>query len=149
MLFYNKYLRALTIMLQNKLNNIQKKKCINYFCFILIFLSCIYTNEIFARRVAPQQAEPIHYNGVIYSSRYDHGGIIEARDKNTKKLLWKKQIYFVKYHKHVEKDIQEIFITKIIPMKRYILIMNEKNETYKLFFKTHKIMLIPKKHEKT
>ena len=66
-----------------------------------------------------------------------NGGVVEARDPKTKKLLWQVQVYKTEY-KALEKDVQDVFITSLTLDKVHnLLIMSdEKSRVFVLNLST-------------
>ncbi len=115
----------------------------------IILLLCL-TQGVFAKRLAPAEVESVTYDGVVYSvlkwgkvkGLDQNGGYLIAKDKKTKKVLWQKRIYKIKYSKQLETDIQDIFITKLSLSddKKDLVINNERGETYHLNLKTKEVI---------
>ena len=72
-----------------------------------------------------------------------NGGVVEARDPKTKKLLWQVQIYKTEY-KALEKDVQDVFIKSLSLDKVHnLLIMSdEKSRVFVLNLSTKKVTQI-------
>ncbi len=58
------------------------------------------------------------------------GGYLEAKDLKRKKVLWLSEVYSVSYVPGMETDVQDVFITSIVPEGKNLLITDEKNRTY-------------------
>lgn len=116
-------------------------KIINKFIrfeLIILFLF-LAVSTAFAKRMPAPDVPSIAYHGVIYSAKYSQGGIIEAQNATTKKLLWSKQIYQVHYIADLETDVQDVFIKNIKIKNGNLLITDEKDRYYSLNLKTRKI----------
>ena len=61
-------------------------------------------------------------------------GFVEARHPETKKLLWRIQIYNIKYDPALEQDVQDVFIKTMSLDKKNnsLLISDERSRTYAL-----------------
>ena len=59
-----------------------------------------------AKRMAPKLAKPVVHDGITYST--EGMGFLVAKKDN--KLLWKVQVYQIKYNPSLEKDVQDVFI---------------------------------------
>jgi hypothetical protein len=58
--------------------------------------------------------------------RVQNGGVVEARDPKSKKLLWRVQIYKTVYDQDLERDVQDVFIKTLSFDKRHnLLIMSD------------------------
>ena len=73
-----------------------------------------------------------------------NGGVVEARDPKTKKLLWQVQVYKTEYDEGLEKDVQDVFITSLTLDKVHnLLIMSdEKSRVFVLNLSTKKVTQI-------
>jgi len=75
----------------------------------------------FAARDVPPPPKPVIADGVRYEEAANarrrgfqqSGGVIVATDSKTKAELWALQVYQVRFDPAEERDIQEIFITKL------------------------------------
>ena len=75
----------------------------------------------FAARDVPPPPKPVVADGVRYEEATNarrrgfeqSGGVIVATDSKTKAELWALQVYQVRFDPAEERDIQEIFITKL------------------------------------
>ena len=93
----------------------------------------------YAKRAPAPEVPAVTYHGVNYLATYAHGGVIEAYSVKTKNMLWRKKIYDITYQPQLEKDIQDVFITQMHVKEGRLIIKDEKNHTYALNLKTHKV----------
>ncbi|MDA7629867.1 hypothetical protein N8670_03420 [Akkermansiaceae bacterium] len=107
--------------------------------------------NVMAKRAAPEKVSPIATDKAVYSvphfpggDRMQNGGVIEARDSKTKKLLWQVQIYKTKYDEALEKDVQDVFIKSLTLDKVHnLLIMSdEKSRVFVLNLITKRVTQI-------
>ena len=73
------------------------------------------------KRGALPEVAPVMINGVEYSvihwghelGEQQNGGFVVATDSTTGVRLWVLQVYETKYNEQIERDTQDIFITKL------------------------------------
>ncbi len=121
---------------------------------LIVLFAILFAPSIFAKRSAPDPVAPIEHNGVIYSVEHwgktkdsnQNGGLIIATDSKTNKVLWQKLIYKIEYDNNLEGDVQDVFITKLTLSedKKFLIIINEKKETYQLNLETKEVLHIIK-----
>lgn len=77
--------------------------------------------------------EPVNSNDIEYSApqRFDCKGCIEAREIDTDSLLWRYEVYSIKYDSTIETDVQDVFIKELEIRNDTLFITNELNEVYK------------------
>lgn len=109
---------------------------------ITLFLFFTFTTTAYAKRSPAPEVPAVVYHGVVYSASYHKGGVIDAYSVKTKHLLWKKQIYFVKYNPHLERDVQDVYIKKMKLHHGHLLIKDERNRVYSLDLYTHRVRMM-------
>jgi hypothetical protein len=118
--------------------NIMHKVISGFFiCYLAISIT-----ECLSKRLSPSPVPDIIHNSVVYSAAFSDGGFVAAHDKNTKRLLWKIRVYRIHYQPGLEKDIQDVFIKKMVFKNGNLLIADEKNRRYLLNLRTHKVRFI-------
>ena len=95
-----------------------------------------------AKRAAPKDVLPIATDNAVYTAPHvklpqfsmRNPGFVEARHPETKKLLWRIQIYSIKYDPTLEQDIQDIFIKTMSfdNKNNSMLVSDERSRTYVL-----------------
>ena len=116
----------------------------------IITLGLLFSSSVMAKRIGPPKVAPIVTKSAIYSApafhhAYDHhGGVIEAREPGTEKLLWRVRVYEVVYEKNLETDVQDVFIRTLSLDKEHgLLIMSdESNRVFVLDMDTKKVTQI-------
>jgi len=102
----------------------------------------------FAKRMAPEAVAPVTTEKAVISvphfpkgKRAQNGGVVEAHHPETKKLLWRIQVYRTVYDKNLEKDVQDVFIKSLSFDKSHnLLIMSdEKGRLFVLNLKTKNV----------
>ena len=99
------------------------------FLFIFLGLQC---NMVEAKRLPPQEVEPVIYNGVKYTATHEKMGYVEAWDIKTGKKLWEKKVYDVKIDPHMEADVQWVFITNLSIKDGKLIVVNENGDRYEI-----------------
>ncbi len=108
---------------------------------IVTFLA-IMTSISFAKRLAPSSVPAIAAGGIEYRVPHKEMGCIEAWDVKRKGMIWRRQIYVVKYHLDLERDVQDVFIKTIKRKKNTLVIENERESRYQLDLKTLEIKVL-------
>ena len=112
--------------------------------FILLFFILLAFTPITstAKRPVPTYVTPINSRSIEYSAPHSQIGCIEARDTSTKQLIWRRQIYTIKYNLDLERDVQDIHIYTIKLSDSSMFITNEHKSEYKLDLETLNIKLL-------
>lgn len=97
---------------------------------------------VMAKRGAPKPVPPVKSGDVEYRVAHDHMGTVEAWDVNTGKMLWRKEIYKVKYDKNLEKDVQDVYVTSTGLKGTVLTVKNERGSEYELDLVTNQVKLI-------
>lgn len=85
-----------------------------------------------AKRSPPEKVAPVKAAGVEYRVNHDQMGCVEAWDTASQQLVWRKQIYVVRYDVDLERDVQDVFITSVSVKGEKLLIKNERGSEYEL-----------------
>ncbi len=91
---------------------------------IFIIFTLIVSSTSFAKRLSPKPVPSIVSGDYEYTVPHVYkldlhgdspirGGVILVRDVKTKEPLWAFQVYETKYDLELEKDVQDVFITKM------------------------------------
>lgn len=106
----------------------------------------------FAKRAAPKEVDPVVDHGVKYLAPHvtpgyakAHGyptcaiGCIEARSVDSEKLLWRLQVYEIKYDEKLEHDVQDDFINKLQIKNGNLFVETEHGDKFIVNLKTHEV----------
>jgi hypothetical protein len=93
-----------------------------------------------AKRAAPQDVAPVVARGIRYEVPHfgalhgeaQNGGYVRAWDVKSKKMLWDRAVYSVRYDPQREKDVQDVFITEIRVRGGRLLVKNERSEEFEM-----------------
>ena len=111
-----------------------------------IILSMLCISESEAKRAVPSKVLPVKIGSIEYSA--PHGklqnqmGCIEARKVGSGKLLWRRQVYVVKYDPDLEGDVQDVYIKNFKIKGNSLIITNERKSEYQLNLKTLHIKVL-------
>lgn len=101
-----------------------------------------------AKRMGPEEVPPIATDTAVFSAphfpegnRPQNGGVVEARDPKTKKLLWQVQVYKIQYDPSLEKDVQDVFIKSMTldQVHNLLILSDEKSRLFVLNLTTRKV----------
>ena len=89
-----------------------------------------------AKRLPPKEVAPVVVGGVEYKvphfgalhGKSQNGGYVQAWDVKTRKLLWDRIVYRVRYDDSLEKDVQDDFITAIRVKGGHLFVKTERSE---------------------
>lgn len=107
-----------------------------------LILTLLISTTTLAKRGGPQDVEPVIYDGVKYVAVHwgfvrkleQNGGYVEAFDQRTGKQLWRIRVYMITYDGR-EKDVQDVFITKLGIEQGRLIVTNEKGEKFSVDLK--------------
>jgi len=106
----------------------------------------------FAKRLAPAMVEPVVAEGVKYlAPQVTPGyieaygvptcptGCVEAWEEKTGKLLWRVQVYEVKYDHQRERDVQDVFVRFLTIKDGSLVVENESGARFTVDVKSHTV----------
>jgi len=110
----------------------------------IIVLSTIFVllsgSMVHAKRNAPEDVPSIDRSKVEYRAPHAQMGCVEAWQGKT--LIWRRQIYVVKYTVGLERDVQDVFI-KTIELKGNVLVVtNERKSEYEVDLETLEVKVL-------
>lgn len=100
--------------------------------FLMLVLSLHPASLASAKRSAPGRVEPVRSGDIEYRATQNQMGCVEAWDTKRNELIWRRQIYVVKYTVGLERDVQDVFIRTIELKENTLLIKNERDSEYRL-----------------
>ncbi len=111
---------------------------------IAIIIALALALPAYAKRMAPKEVSPIQKNGVEYSAPIEKEGFVVATWIETKKVIWARQIYVIKYEhkKGLEGDVQTCFITNLELKDGKLRIVNERMSEFELDPKTLEVKVL-------
>lgn len=104
----------------------------NKFAALSLLLCCLFVAPVFAKRSPPAKVEPVKSAEIEYRVPHGQMGCVEAWDIRTGLMIWRKQVYVVRYDVDLEKDVQDVFITSVEVQKGKLLVKNERASEFEL-----------------
>lgn len=65
---------------------------------------------------------------------------MQVPDIKTDSVIWELKFYSINYNKGLEKDVQDIFVTKMEIQDQKLVIWNEKNDRFVVNVKTREVI---------
>ena len=123
----------------------QNEKNMKQAIFALIFGIVVSAASVAnAKRVGPPKVNSVVYQGIEYRAPTGRMniGMIEAWGVKSNRLIWRRQIYVVKYQEWLEQDVQDVFINRIEPQNGALIITNERGDKYSLDLQSLDIQIL-------
>jgi len=98
----------------------------------VLILSLLPATFAFAKRIPPKEVAPVKSGDIEYRVDHGHMGCVEAWDVKHNELIWRRQIYVVKYTIGLERDVQDVFIQSIKLKDSTLIVKNERDSEYQL-----------------
>jgi hypothetical protein len=117
-------------------------RVITILVFVLLLFQLFYF-DAYAKRAAPSKVKSVTHNSIEYRAPLKRSavGVVEAWDKTSNRLIFKRQIYVVKYNS-IETDVQDVFIKSLVIEDGKLVISNERKSKYSLDLKSLEIKVI-------
>jgi len=106
---------------------------------IVVMMLALFVSVVFAERSEPAKVQPVTHQGIEYRAPHEKMGVVEAWDNATGKMLWDTKVYTVNYDPKMEKDVQDIFITKLEIKDDQLIVTNESQNRYSIDVKTQEV----------
>jgi hypothetical protein len=107
--------------------------------FVLLLLSA---SAVWAKRGAPADVPPLAIGELELRAPHDQQGCVEAWHRTRQQLLWRRQVYVVKYSLDLERDVQDVFITSLEHHDHALRIKNERQSVYQLDLDTLAVTVV-------
>ncbi len=108
----------------------------------LAALAALSVPSVYAKRGAPAKVQPVTIGGIEYRAPTSQMGCIEAWDTKSDEMVWRRQIYIVKYTVGLEQDIQDVFITTVGRKDKTLVVSNERKSEYELDLETLQVKVL-------
>ena len=105
-------------------------------------LAGLLVTTAFAKRGEPLVVAPIRSGDIEYRAPTNQMGSVEAWDTKRNLLIWRRQIYVVKYDTQLETDVQDVFINAIKLTPKTLKIVNERKSEYDLDLGTLQVVVV-------
>ena len=95
-------------------------------------------SNVYAKRAVPASVEPITSKNMIFSApafiagESQNGGFVEARNKDSGKLVWRVRVYRTEYSPSLERDAQDVHIVSLRLSNGSIVVTDEKGRVFKV-----------------
>lgn len=99
---------------------------------MLLALSLFSESVAFAKHSAQASVAPVRSGDVEFRVPHSQMGCVEAWDVKRNELLWRRQIYVVKYTVGLERDVQDVFIQSVERKGSTLLVKNERQSECQL-----------------
>ena len=99
---------------------------------IALVLSCLSVSEALAKRALPEIVAPARSGDIEFRVPHSQMGFVEAWDIKRDQLVWRRQIYVVKYMVDLERDVQDVFIRSIELKDNALRVKTERQSEYRL-----------------
>lgn len=107
------------------------------------------TPDALAKRAAPAEVPKQVAGGVVFTAPHFttgkdgesvHGGVVEAREEKSGKLLWSIRVYETRHDPGLEGDVQDVFIKTLShdPVHGLLVMSDEKDRVFVLDLKSKK-----------
>ncbi len=109
---------------------------------VLAVFAVLSTSVALAKRGAPAKVNSVRLGGTEYRAPRDQIGCIEALDTLSGRLIWRRQIYVVKYNTNLERDVQDVFVKAMKIKDSTLVVVNERKSEYILDLKTLEVAVV-------
>ena len=112
---------------------------------IIVFgvtLAALSMSAVLAKRLPPEEVAPIRSGDIEYRAPHDQMGCIEAWNTEPERLLWRRQIYVVRYALDLEPDVQDVFVTTIGLRGATLTVKNERDSEYELSLESLEVKVL-------
>jgi hypothetical protein len=103
----------------------------NFAALVFVFTLCL-TSIVSAKRTPPPQVGPVRSGDVEFRAPADQMGCVEAWDTKHNEIIWRRQVYVVRFTAGLERDVQDVFIKSMVLKDKVLVIVNERNSEYGL-----------------
>jgi len=110
-------------------------------CLVLT-LACIFVgaSAVVAKRAVPAAVAPVVHQRITYSAPRSQMGCIEAHQG--RHLIYRRQIYVVKFDPNLERDVQDVFIKTLKLKDNALIVTNERGHQYRLDLKSLEVEVL-------
>ena len=135
----------------------RKRRAGNVVVGFLTILGAAEPPAAHAKRAAPAEVKPVIHAGVRYTvphfgalhGKDQNGGYVQAWKADTGGLLWDRLVYRVIREERLERDVEDVFITRIEIRNGALRVENEIGEAFAMDLATGKVTSVVKKSGRT
>lgn len=95
-----------------------------------------------AKRTPPPMVTAVKSGDLEYRAPSNQMGCVEAWDADKDELIWRRQIYVVKYRVGLERDVQDVFIRSMQAKDGKLLVTNERRSEYELDLESLEVTVV-------
>ena len=99
---------------------------------VFIVLAVLSVSVALTKRSVPDEVASIKSGDIEYRAPHSQMGCVEAWDTKRNELIWRRQIYVVRYTIGLERDVQDVFIKTIELKDKTLIVNNERKSEYEL-----------------
>lgn len=99
-------------------------------------------STVHAKRAAPAKVPPVTVGKIEYCVPTGQMGCVEAWDTGSDEMIWRRQIYVVKYTVGLERDVQDVFIMALGLRDRTLVVSNERKSEYEMDLDTLQVKVV-------
>lgn len=112
-------------------------------CMVLLTVFAVLSvSTVHAKRAVPIKVQPVIAGQIEYRAPASQMGCVEAWDTKSNELIWRRQLYVVKYNVSLERDVQDVFITTLKLKDNTVVVKNERSSEYELDLDTLQIKVL-------
>ncbi len=108
--------------------------------FFLVLAAFMVAVPVEGKRLPPDPVEPVAHEGLLYRAPHEEMGVVVAEDTSTGEVVWKKKIYKAGYYPLLEKDVRNVYITRLVIQKGDLIVVNEKRKVFRVDAETGKVL---------
>ena len=108
----------------------------------LAALSVLSAPSVYGKRGAAVKVPRVTVGKIEYRAPTSQMGCVEAWDTESDEMIWRRQIYVVKYTVGLERDVQDVFITAIGLKDENLVVSNERKSEYELDLDTLQVKVL-------
>ena len=112
------------------------------FIIILAVLAVLSVSTVHAKRAAPAKVPPVTVGKIEYRVPTSQMGCVEAWDTGSDEMIWRRQIYVVKYIVGLERDVQDVFIMALGLKDRTLVVSKERKSEYEMDLDTLQVKVV-------
>jgi hypothetical protein len=104
--------------------------------------SLAWVSTAFAKRSPPREVAAARWGDIELRVPHGQMGCVEAWDTQRNEMLWRRQIYVVRFQPALERDVQDVFIQSIQVDGDKLSVTNERDSAYQLDLKTLEVKVV-------
>lgn len=127
---------------ENRICHLYERITMNRCVILMALCSMLPLATAHAKRAAPAKVTPVAAGKIEYRAPANQMGCVEAWDMASKEMIWRRQVYVVKYQVDLERDVQDVFITVLAVKDKSLIVSNERKSEYELDLDTLQVKVL-------